>query len=216
MFLIQAILLKLFGLLPLTNDKNTYRSVVKFRIKLASFGLTIVAVVLLVGTLFSTTFTGAIFVYSLVYPTSEVAETLVLRVMQLTPYFMMNLRAFIVILLLFMKRRDWPLLMRHTREFMQSCFSASKSIALRRRMGRISIGLAFVTFTMHCIWECGEWSLYFNSLTNFTMTDDHAAGPLMPLMIYQFMILWTCFCTVPFILSQQVQLHFLFPRILWL
>jgi hypothetical protein len=205
MLRIQIVLLKIVGLLPLSGRK------VSKKVFFFNLILLLIALCFLLGTLYSSGFSAAFFLYGLFYPSlTDLGTTKtdpILAVLQLLPFFTINVRALSVLFVLFLKRRSWKGLMDETQDFLQACFPCCRLRAvIVAKMKKASMVLFVATFTLHVLWEYAEWVVFLEGIPNVTMSEtDNIAAPLpMKYYLFEYIILWTLFSTIPFILSQQV------------
>jgi hypothetical protein len=204
MLVVQTNFLKLAGMLPLSENKTS-------GMKVLSVILTLIALCLLTGSLFSTAFQGAIFFYGLVHPphadNSKISSDLILLVMQELPFFTISGRAFFVLYFFFIRRRQWNSLMLDTSDFMRTCFPHVTVDGVVETMRKVNYLLCGVTIFLQMSWEVVDWYENFDGNNNFTMVSENLATPLpMTYDAYQSIIVWTLFSTLPFALSQQIYL----------
>jgi hypothetical protein len=206
MLLIQVSLLKIFGLLPPSREGYSQ----DFGTKTVSRLMPLIAICFLIGTLFSSCLQGAVFFYAALYPETDgptSSTTNLLYVLQIMPFFIVNSRAFFGIFLIFIKRHDWKNLMQETNDFMRICLTQSARNILLEKIRFFSVSLFLVTFILHLSWESSAWLNFIVGSPNISMMSENAYPPLpIKEYTYQFVIIWTIFCSVPFLLSQQVYL----------
>ncbi|OQV19861.1 hypothetical protein BV898_06131 [Hypsibius exemplaris] len=199
----QVFLLKLLGIIPLvgSDGKRCISAAVS----------TVVGVCYLIGTFYSAGINGAHFLYGFFHPDAAVSpkntthESVILQIMQLMPFFVINSRAFCVLLLLFVKRNSWPIFTAKIDRFLEHSLPTEISTVFRLNVGRTSVVLCAVTFCLHLLWEAVEWVVYLEAVPNITMTTDNFMAPLpVKYLTYQSIVLWTLFSTLAFILSQQI------------
>ncbi|OWA52882.1 hypothetical protein BV898_17324 [Hypsibius exemplaris] len=130
----------------------------------------------------------------------------ILMGMQFMPFCTLNFRGLIVLFLLFLKRNSWTKLMKTAEVFLETCFPNNQDrTAVMRRARKIAVLLCLLTVSMHSAWDVSEWIVTTETLVNVTMTYGDIATPLpMAYLMYQYISVWTVFCTFPFVLSQQV------------
>jgi hypothetical protein len=206
MLFVQASLLRLVGILPLAEGQASGR-------KVLSVIRMIFAFCILTGALYSTAFQAAIIVAGFFHgiqanDDSRKPKNLdaILPVMGVLPFFTIDGRAFLALILLFIKRRHWNSLMLETNNFMQVCFPSNALDGLIKSIQRIAVTLCALTVLLVILWEFVNWHAYLGSDSNLIKSNHTAHYLPITYHMYQNIIIWVIFSTLPFILSQQVYL----------
>ena len=173
--------------------------------------LTFVSVVLLCGTAFSCalqalTLVDTISVSSKNISLSSSSSNSILHVLSLIPYFTINSRGLLVLVLLLVKRKSISDLLAETDHFLCVCFS---SIAYRRIIlkshERWSIILFACVIAFHCIYDTLDNLVYYGNID--ILTEDLDNVTWTALKAWQGLLIWLTFSNIPFILSQQAYLY---------
>ncbi|OQV13575.1 hypothetical protein BV898_12212 [Hypsibius exemplaris] len=196
MLVAQTFLLKCFGFMPLYTDKFRHQNV---RARLASLTTSLIAVSLLLGTLYSSCQQCASFINGFLKSTvsdqHDEPDT-VLKVMQLMPFPIINSRGLAVLFLFFIKRRQWPTVMQDFHAFCSRTlcppFVTNKTL---KKCTIIGILLCIVTVLLHGTWETTEWVAYLKTARNTTVQSSKFVTAA---------VVSTLFSSLPFLLSQQV------------
>jgi hypothetical protein len=146
MLFFQIVIFEFVGIIPLPEYKASSRT------KAISLISTIAALCILIGTLYSTAFQGAVFLYDVFRPQAyakshklKSSSDVILPVMQMMPYFTINSRACAVLILFFIKRSHWNSLMLETNDFLQTCFSKIALAGVIRSIRKLGFFLSVLT-----------------------------------------------------------------------
>jgi hypothetical protein len=210
MLWLQVVLLKITGILPLSERRPCLfgSNVIK---RLLSAFLKTVAACILLGTFFSSCLQGAVFSYGLFHPVQTNSSTpsnspiSVLFILKSLPFFCINIRGLFVIFLFFIKQNKWIDLMRETQEFIEACLPSAFLKSSKKKTRTASLALFLLTFSLHISWETAQWLTFLNDWPNITMASDDMLGPVpMRYTLLQSILIWSCLCVLPFLISQQV------------
>jgi hypothetical protein len=204
MLLPQIIVLKITGILPFYDRSKTPRPTLTQ--KVLQTGLTAVAVCFLIGTLLSSGLQGAIFLWGVFHPDPSMnsSET-IFTILRELPFFFVNCRGFFVLLIFFIKRNSFSILLQETFTLIRNSFSSQQAEKLMRRFHQVSVVLFVVTVALNVLWESVTWLMFFQTTPNITFDGDQGLTPI-PVKFPQ---IYTLFLTIffracPFIASQQI------------
>ncbi|XP_055338426.1 uncharacterized protein LOC129588284 [Paramacrobiotus metropolitanus] len=201
-FHFQETVLKVTGFMPM--DSNC--SVVK---KIAASAFHCIGVSILLGTLFSVTLYIATVFWGLFGP-GAVASTIgnpLIEWLTYIPYCFTNLRGFIVCSLFWFHGKHWSHIKHRADELIHATFAGPhKRAVLVRKWKNTAVVVGFISILLVCMWETNSWIHYQDQdPQRYNLQFNDAVAPLpMKMTVWQYVITWTLWSTLPFCLSQQI------------
>ena len=204
---VQTGVLQAAGILP-SLASNTVRKGQR-KTSVCYFIVTFCAGWFLIGILLSCCIRTTHFLYDVIRSTPATTARITynsdvfLKIIQLVPFTAINWRTLITLLLVFRKRSKWSILIGQLQTFVQKNFDSPALI--ERKAGRFGVILCVATVGLHTVWEVDEWLVYLNDLSNDTLYGNNFWTPIpIPMDVFGAAVIWTVFCTIPFIISQQI------------
>lgn len=203
-FVFQESLLKLTGFIPLNDDNEASLCNEIYAVFLRCVGVTI-----LTGTLFSVSLYIATVFWGLFGPNatpSSIGNPLI-EWLTYIPYCFTNLRGFIICLLFWLYGKHWKKLKYRADELISASFSGPKARTLIVRKWRnLSVLFGLLTIVLVGAWETNSWLHYQDQdPRRNTLSFNRAVDPLpVNMTVWQYVITWTLWSTLPFCLSQQI------------
>ncbi|GAU94748.1 hypothetical protein RvY_06470 [Ramazzottius varieornatus] len=208
LFVVQEYFLRAWGILPVDLSKDSSQT----KQKCFSWVSLVLGVTLLLGSFYQSAVQCAVVVCGIissagVFKLTNNGDATLLTVLADLPFCCIHLRGFLVITLTFFNRHKWMDLKVSFRHLVQTSFpNETQRLRILDKWKKRSAWFAVLTFVGHILWESGDW-LYYSTVfpRTYAMNASSLLSPL-PLKIttWQYLILYTLFCIVPFILSQQV------------
>lgn len=147
----------------------------RFLAVLRSFLMTCCACLLLLGIFFSSCIRTAHFLYDVLRRPDAAATArtvpydnsdIMLKVIQLVPFAAVNWRAFVVLLLLFLRRDRWWRLTTQLDAFIHKVFASSAAAIIKRRAATFGAVLCVLSVVLHLTWEVEAWVVYLGKAYN--------------------------------------------------
>jgi hypothetical protein len=201
---VQMNLLKFFGFLPIQN--NSRQKDRRVFISLQNFLLLFLAAFFLIGGTICLTFQVAIAInLSLFLPSAS----LLFKLCSMLPKLTLFGRPVMILLILLSQRSShrWLILTKTVQSYVGESFPEGKiRNQLQSKIRRLSVWVFVITFILHVLWWI--WNLQLDFSIKGVHADFFAEDAFFPLPVkltyWQYQVIWSLFCIVDFILSQQV------------
>ncbi|GAU92249.1 hypothetical protein RvY_04353 [Ramazzottius varieornatus] len=222
LFAVQELILKVCGFLPLSPDRYTLNSPRTRTLQyVLQTSLTFVAVCLLLGSFYDTVVHTVAVLYvflqtTLEDPTARPSKSYkpdLLGVLSNLPFCAIHLRGLLVLYLFFRQRYNWSILKFELDRVIAKCLPVqSDPKDAVKKWTKISFFLSVFTFSLHTIWEIVEVVYYLAKEPENYGTYTKVFDPLpFKIRTDEYLTIYQLFCTIPYILSQQIYTLLIVP-----